>query len=232
MYQLSQKASDILARKEKNWGCFLTFEILAPEIDRLLGEFDEMAARPPVVSHVLGRKESLVFCDLKIAEVHDAIPKLVHLLNVTLREAWGPPGESGNAEAIVAACRRILGICDAFLDWERSLKTTALHADCGQFARQAPGMAKGYLEEIRRALAVLRSEAEKPSHDQVVKIEGDFDDKQIRGVTFGRSEESHESSTLWGLVAGFLFGRFVLWPLLWLFLVALFWLFLLGYLDR
>lgn len=215
MRHLSEKALAILNQKAENWECFLTFEILEPEIIRLLAEYDNLRTHPQIAGTVLGHMESLTFCGKRLSELNDYVPRLVNLLNVSLPQALGSSGMPSVSERIIDACDQILSICGALFDWEKSFRCTALHSDCEEFADKTRGLTEDYLKEIRRVLLEMRALVEGSAKNQVVKLAGTFDTSRLKGVRIGPSGR-HSQGCADGCVAliGLIFSLF--WFSIWI----------------
>lgn len=206
MYRLSENASAILARKEDNWEYFLAFEILEPELERLSGQYFDLRNCPPIAGTVLGRDESIGFCEKRFSELQECLPKLADLMNVRLPEAQGSLGEPGDAEAIIETCRQIVAICDVLFDWEKSLHTTVLHRDCDEFSWKASGMTEGFLDEIRRVFGEMREAVENsagpPAEEKVMNFPGTFDTSPLDSIRLGTSGATKGANRSHSCVSG------------------------------
>lgn len=178
--QLSQRlkipasACQLILDKSEHWEIRLFGQVLCDEIENLAG-----LTRDYQLGISLGPRSYLDTEALlqrvkeTIQEIKGIVEGLDALLNVSFREAMGPPGEPGSPDALVYTARRIVDIYRQALEWAMQWNQYEVDEDCRMLLTllgQAPiGVIGGIQDFHKKYKSVLSQLAEvEKGEDRVV----------------------------------------------------------------
>ena len=118
---LSEAASTLVAGEPLLWEFRLFAQVLMDEIGYL-------KAAPVVAAHrEQGFQEGSAWLAAQLQRLGDISEALTDCLNADHLDAWGLPGESGDAQAIVSFARQVAAYHRQTLEWGSAVRQANLH---------------------------------------------------------------------------------------------------------
>lgn len=71
-------------------------------------------------------------------------------INEELRQAWGAPGQDGDALEIKRAVDKIVAACHHMIEWEIEFQYTQFPPECEQIKMKMQGWTEGFIAEAER----------------------------------------------------------------------------------
>ena len=118
---LSEAASALVAGEPLLWEFRLFAQVLMDEIGYL------KAAPVVATHHEQGFREASAWLAAQLQRLSDMSEALADCLNADHLDAWGLPGEAGDAEAIVSFARQVAGFYRQTLEWGSAVRQANLH---------------------------------------------------------------------------------------------------------
>jgi hypothetical protein len=127
---LSEAASALVAGAPLLWEFRLFAQVLMDEIGYL---------KPaPVVAthHEQGFQEGAAWLAAQLQRLNDISEAVTDCLNADHLDAWGLPGESGDAQAVVSLARKVAAFHRQTLEWGSAVRQADLHPLLQPVARE------------------------------------------------------------------------------------------------
>ena len=118
---LSQAASALVAGEPLLWEFRLFAQVLMDEIGYL------SAAPIAATHHEQGFQEGGSWLGAQLKRLVDIVEAATDCLNADHLDAWGLPGESGDARTIVGFARRVAALYRQTLEWGSAMRQADLH---------------------------------------------------------------------------------------------------------
>ena len=118
---LSQAASALVAGEPLLWEFRLFAQVLMDEIGYL------KAASPTAIHHEQGFQEGGAWLGAQLQVLNGISEAVTACLNADHTDAWGLPGEAGDARAIVRFARQVAASYRQTLEWGSALRQADLH---------------------------------------------------------------------------------------------------------
>lgn len=127
---LSEAASALASTEPLLWEFRLFAQVLMDEIGYV-------SAAPTVASHhEQGFEESAAWLASRLQVLNDISQAVTDLLNADHTRAWGPPGEAGDAQAIITFARQVAAFYRQILEWASAVRQANLHPLLQPVARE------------------------------------------------------------------------------------------------
>ena len=102
-----------------------------------MDEIGYVSAAPTVASHhEQGFEESAAWLASRLQVLNDISQAVTDLLNADHTRAWGPPGEAGDAQAIITFARQVAAFYRQILEWASAVRQANLHPLLQPVARE------------------------------------------------------------------------------------------------
>jgi len=118
---LSEAASALVAGEPLLWEFRLFAQVLMDEIGYL------KAASPTAIHHEQGFQEGGAWLGAQLQVLNGISEAVTACLNADHTDAWGLPGEAGDARAIVRFARQVAASYRQTLEWGSALRQADLH---------------------------------------------------------------------------------------------------------
>ena len=118
---LSEAASALVAGEPLLWGFRLFAQVLMDEIGYLT------AAPAVAIHHEQGFQEGAAWLGAQLQVLNDISEAVTDCLNADHTDAWGLPGEAGDAGAIVRFARQVAASYRHALEWGSAVRQADLH---------------------------------------------------------------------------------------------------------
>jgi hypothetical protein len=121
LQSLKPRAQNLASEKPTAWEHLLFFQVLADEIDRRSkpAETDAVSLMVQNGNHVDREAvlQEMEWLQTMLGDFPGMITELERVLNVSAPESFGPPGQPGDVEKIIAAANEFADIYEKMLNW-------------------------------------------------------------------------------------------------------------------
>jgi Domain of unknown function (DUF4062) len=146
-----QHIARIALDKGDRWEFYLACELMRDRINRLDAKFGELNAGFVVRrTKFLAARDTINFIQDLLTDFTNALEAAARVLSEQLTPAFGPPGTSGDADKIKAACDNLYGLFLSLYDWELDVRFVRPHEAFEDIFPQMQGWTSEMLEEFRR----------------------------------------------------------------------------------
>jgi hypothetical protein len=115
----STRAIQLAAEKPRFWEHLLTEELVRTKLARVTRRYEELQRglvfRP---ARVITGQEFQRWIRGKLIDLRSIVDWIKTTMEEEFQTAWGPPGKPGDALEILEASNKLLGGCEALLNWE------------------------------------------------------------------------------------------------------------------
>lgn len=158
IFSITDLAKEIETQKPKAWEYKLTEELLRTNVSPIVDQWHQLAGGTCTKKYgVVARGDALDWCKTRLTEAQSIGVALAALVNEQLWAAWGPAGQPGDADKIEHVCEKLTACARQILEWEETVRHTALPAEFAEVRGVLSGILGPTLDEIKRVLDELAS---------------------------------------------------------------------------
>lgn len=154
----TEKARQLVLDRPRLWEYLLTEELLRSKLSAIKREYEDLEKGLIFRSQkTVGGMEYSKWLLTKADDIRKIAQVIQVVVEKELPDAWGKPGEPGNAMQILRAVNKVIEACKALLEWELDLQSTCPPAALRAVGATLRGVTTGIIDELTRMPEELSS---------------------------------------------------------------------------